>query len=66
MKKAWEKPQLVILVRGKPAERVLGACKTSGASGDPQTEYLGCDEPIGVGADFIPVICQSCYDDYTS
>ncbi len=27
MKKEWEKPKLVVLVRGKPEEAVLGWCK---------------------------------------
>ena len=27
MKKTWLKPELVILVRGRPEEYVLGACK---------------------------------------
>jgi hypothetical protein len=30
MKKKWEKPKLVVLVRGKPEEAVLELCKTSG------------------------------------
>ena len=59
--KKWEKPKLVILVRGKPAERVLGACKTSGASGDPYTDYTGCDEVVeSLGAD--APVCDFCYD----
>ena len=27
MKKSWEKPELVVLVRGKPEESVLQVCK---------------------------------------
>jgi hypothetical protein len=27
MKKAWKRPQLVVLVRGNREERVLAACK---------------------------------------
>ncbi len=27
MKKVWEKPELVVLVRGKPEESVLASCK---------------------------------------
>ncbi len=26
-KKKWEKPKLIVLVRGKPEEGALGACK---------------------------------------
>ena len=38
MKKAWQKPQLVVLTRGRPEESVLTACKigdwaTVGAGG---------------------------------
>jgi len=64
MKKAWQKPKLVILVRGKPAERVLVACKTSGASGDSQAQYTSCDQPYEFGTG--TVACQFCFDDLTS
>jgi len=30
MKKVWEKPELVVLVRGKPEESVLASCKGGG------------------------------------
>ena len=33
MKKAWEKPQLLVLARSKPEEAVLLACKSSSISG---------------------------------
>jgi len=36
--KAWVKPEMIILVRGKPEESVLTACKYNAA-------------PLGVGAD---------------
>lgn len=29
-KKKWERPQLIILVKGKPEEGVLAACKNVG------------------------------------
>lgn len=29
-KKAWAKPELIVLVRGKPEEAVLNACKGDG------------------------------------
>ena len=32
MRKTWQKPKLVVLVRGRPEEHVLGACKTGGAA----------------------------------
>ena len=29
-KKKWEKPKLVVLVRGMPEEAILGVCKNAG------------------------------------
>jgi hypothetical protein len=46
-KKEWEKPQLIILGKGKPEECVLATCKTSatctrrGNSGNVPTLKLG-------------------------
>ena len=34
MRKTWQKPKLVVLVRGRPEEFVLAACKTGGAPTD--------------------------------
>ncbi|MBN1996265.1 hypothetical protein JW935_01850 [candidate division KSB1 bacterium] len=31
MKRKWDKPELVVLVRGKAEESVLAACKSLGA-----------------------------------
>ncbi len=39
-KKPWTKPQLIVLVRGKPEESVLLACKSSNQSGGPFTTCL--------------------------
>lgn len=33
-KKAWKKPELIVLVRGRPEEAVLETCK-SGSAGGP-------------------------------
>jgi hypothetical protein len=33
MKKTWEKPELVVLVRSRPEESVLAHCKTGGIEG---------------------------------
>ena len=41
MKKTWQKPKLIVLVRGKPEERVLGACKTS-TGGGPVSDEGSC------------------------
>ena len=32
-KKHWEKPKLIVLVRGRPEVAVLGGCKVGGTSG---------------------------------
>jgi hypothetical protein len=39
--KQWDKPQLIVLVRSKPEEAVLTACKPVGATG-PNTNYSNC------------------------
>jgi len=56
MKKAWEKPRLIVLVRGKPEEAVLLFCKTffGGVQGP---EWLGMDctldtDPLGLCSDY--------------
>ena len=41
-KKAWTKPELIVLVRGRPEEAVLGACKTLGGAGGDSTAAGGC------------------------
>ena len=38
-KKKWEKPKLVVLVKGKPDESVLFVCKTSADEGDCSTPF---------------------------
>ncbi len=40
-KRAWIEPELIAIARGKPAERVLEACKTSGSNG-PIPQNPGC------------------------
>jgi len=44
MRKTWQKPKLVVLVRGRPEEFVLGQCKDTGATGGPVTSQLDCIE----------------------
>jgi hypothetical protein len=42
-KKQWSKPALVVLVRSKPEEAVLQACKTSGSGANGRDcEAGGC------------------------
>ena len=32
-KKSWSEPELIVLVRGKPEEEVLGVCKDGSGNG---------------------------------
>lgn len=41
-KNMWEKPQMVVLTRGKPEEAVLAACKDSHASSGPSNVDSAC------------------------
>ena len=40
VKKEWTKPELIVLVRNKPEEAVLTACKF--ASGGPDSSQFDC------------------------
>lgn len=42
MKKPWQKPELVVLVRNRPDEAVLAACKTGSAPGGYLNYNGGC------------------------
>jgi hypothetical protein len=45
-KKPWKRPQLVVLGRGKPEERVLAVCKSeSGGPGNPS--FTHCNQDLG-------------------
>ena len=55
MKKQWQKPELIVLVRSKPEEAVLTACK-GGAN------LSGIDRAKGACIDKIRKDCfDSCY-----
>jgi len=43
MKKAWEKPQLVVLVRSQPQEAILILCKGDGVAQSSGDSYGGCE-----------------------
>ncbi len=32
-KKTWTEPELIVITRGRPEERVLGVCKNASSSG---------------------------------
>jgi hypothetical protein len=43
MKKTWESPKLIVLVRTRPEENVLAACKAhNGQTAGAQDAYLDC------------------------
>ena len=44
-KRKWKKPKLVVLVKGRPEEAVLCACKSGG--GGPVASALSCMEDKG-------------------
>lgn len=46
-KKAWSKPQLLVLVRSNPEEAVLGACKGGAQSGSSQSDQNCYWDPGG-------------------
>ena len=69
MKKPWNTPKLVVLVRSATGERVLAACKTAEGTG-ASTEDQGCfvlgapvaacgarGELLGIGN---AMICNNC------
>jgi hypothetical protein len=39
---AWCKPELIVIVRGRPEEAVLGFCKDNGRNGGTTVEFYGC------------------------
>lgn len=44
-KPKWGKPKLIVLVRGKPEERILDGCKAIGTDGGPTGVAAGCWTP---------------------
>ena len=45
MKKAWKRPKLIVLVRGKSEETVLVICKYIGLVSGPKVNNLNCLNP---------------------
>jgi hypothetical protein len=56
MKEPWERPELVVLVRGRPEESVLIACKTANRAG-PEDGQAQCNLPQALGD------CRTCSQD---
>ncbi len=52
-KREWLKPKLIILIRGKPEERTLDACKLAKFVG-------GAGPAVVAGHCYQPAPCQSC------
>ncbi len=46
-KKEWSEPELIVLVRSKPEEAVLEACKTGTAISGNSVLATGCGNPGG-------------------
>lgn len=44
MKEKWERPELIILMRGRPEEAVLVFCKNSTSTADFSPSNVGCYE----------------------
>ena len=52
--RTWTKPELIVLVRGKPDEAVLSYCKElTGGSGSQGNVQGACIQPT-------PSLCQVC------
>ena len=43
VKKAWSEPALIVIVRGKPEEAVLDACKYNGRADLSGAVFWGCE-----------------------
>jgi hypothetical protein len=46
-KKAWVPPELIVLVRTKPEEAVLAACKGGNTKGAKTQDYTQCQKQPG-------------------
>ena len=55
-KKKWSRPQLIVLVRGKPEERMLVNCKAIGVF-DAMGGYSGCKNDNAV--ECLPSYCET-------
>ena len=40
----WSKPELIVLVRGRPEEAVLNGCKNAGSSTGWRYQYGACQD----------------------
>lgn len=58
MKKTWETPKLIVLVRGRMEERILGACKSFQIPTGPNANVSYCEGGDG--------ICPNCLNSVTT
>ena len=58
MEKEWLKPKLVVLMRGKPEERVLDGCKNSAGEETPGANGQTLCQAPEDAANW----CDECYD----
>ena len=58
-KKVWEKPKLLVLIKSRPEESVLGSCKSNTVGGSTENWFTACGGRI-------PVACYPCYDEVPS
>ncbi len=54
MKKTWQKPRLIVLVRSRPQEAILDICKGYQVGAVPMSGYDGC----GTGSEPICMTCE--------
>ena len=52
-RRAWSRPELIVLVRSGPEETVLSTCKVDSTAGEPGYSIDGCD--LGVSGE-----CNAC------
>ena len=58
-KPKWNKPELIILIRGKVEEMVLLKCQWLGGSDDGQSALNGCADRLPAVAGY-PATCAAC------
>ncbi len=57
LRKVWTTPELIVLVRNRPEEGVLAACKVTGNPGGINSTWNGCTIEVEVGV--CNTLCQT-------
>lgn len=57
MRKIWLKPKLVMLIKGRPEEHILGCCKGEGAEG-PTGNEGSCRYDLQLCDDCVEFLCS--------